>query len=81
VAPEEVAGLVAAGWVRFPRTRAEKAAGAWPPAPALVIQPFGVPTGAPNEEMPPQPDDADVPPLHEIPVFGAPRAARKAGKA
>lgn len=37
VPPEEVAELVAAGWTRFPRSRAEKEAGAWPPPAAAAV--------------------------------------------
>jgi hypothetical protein len=31
VPADQVERLVAAGWTRFPRSRAEKAAGSWPP--------------------------------------------------
>jgi hypothetical protein len=41
VPADQVAQLVAAGWTRFPRSRAEKQRGAWPPpaaAPAVALQ-------------------------------------------
>ena len=50
VPAEEVGALVAAGWTRFPRSRDEKAAGAWPPpAPAPTAPRIPVFTAQPAD--------------------------------
>lgn len=82
VSPEEVAELVSAGWTRFPRSRAEKAAGPWPPpAPKRVApdQDVDGDAGFPNEPTCTESQTPDSAP--EIPVFTAPRAPRKAPRA
>ncbi|MEY2874022.1 MAG: hypothetical protein RLZZ373_1393 [Pseudomonadota bacterium] len=81
VAPEEAPALVAAGWTRFPRSRAEKAAGAWAPVTArriidTALELIGQQAGAGDDGEHLDALNDTLSALHapEIPVFIAQRA-------
>jgi hypothetical protein len=95
VPADQVAQLLASGWTRFPRSRAEKQRGAWPPAAPAVALPARAPAPRPVAAAPAAdrlddygdydddapPDDVPPAPAPAPAIAPPPQAAAKTAKA